>query len=90
MNSLANLQLLHGPVNLAKKDSWPWEWLTSSEAFVSDAAREHYRAQNDLDLLPDSFDGFLEFCEGRRDRLEKRLRTLLGVEDATATAADDE
>lgn len=90
VNSLANLQLLHGPVNLAKKDSWPWEWLMSSEAFVSDAAREHYRAQNDLDLLPDSFDGFLEFCAGRRDRLEKRLRTLLGVEDPIVTAADDE
>lgn len=78
VNGLANLQLLRGPVNIAKKDSWPWEWL-HSDAFLSAAAREQYAVQNDLDLLPGSFDGFLGFCTARRDRLEQRLRALLGV-----------
>lgn len=39
VNGLANLQLLRGPVNIAKKDSWPWEWL-ASDAFASTAGRE--------------------------------------------------
>ncbi|MCE3554513.1 DUF262 domain-containing protein [Pseudonocardia sp. RS11V-5] len=86
VNGLPNLQLLAGPVNIAKKDSWPWEWLASG-AFASEAARAQYRAQNDLDLLPDSFDGFLEFNAARQERLEHRLRKLLGVEEREDDAA---
>jgi hypothetical protein len=78
VNGLANLQLLHGPVNIGKKDSWPWDWLVSG-AFASPAAREQHVVQNDLDLMPDSFDGFLTFTAARRERLEQRLRTLLNV-----------
>ena len=81
-NELPNLQLLRGPVNVAKKDAWPGEWL-ASDAFVSEPAREQYRAQNDLDLLPDSFDGFLEFSTARRQRLEQRLRKLLDVDESS-------
>lgn len=87
VNGLANLQLLRGPVNIAKKDSWPWEWL-GSDAFHSAAAREQYVVQNDLDLLPESFDGFLEFCVARRDRLERRLRVLLGVPESDEAESD--
>ena len=79
-NGLPNLQLLRGPVNVAKKDAWPWDWL-ASDAFPSEAAREQYRAQNDLDLLPNSFDSFLEFIAARQQRLEQRLRKLLGVDE---------
>lgn len=88
VNSLANLQLLRGPVNIAKKDSWPWEWL-NSEAFHSAPAREQYVVQNDLDLLPESFDGFLKFCAARGDRLEQRLRSLLGVVESDQTGESD-
>ncbi len=84
VNGLANLQLLQGPVNIGKKDAWPWDWLKSPE-FTSEAERENYRARNDLDLLPETFDGFLDFYRARSERLEKRLRALLGVEDPTAT-----
>lgn len=83
VNGLANLQLLRGPVNVAKKDAWPWEWL-QSDAFLSDAAREQYVAQNDLDLLPESFEGFLRFSSARQERLEQRLRLLLDVPEHDA------
>ena len=78
VNGLPNLQLLQGPINVAKKDAWPWDWV-ESDAFVSDAAREHYRVQNDLDLMPSTLSTFLEFYAARRARLEQRLRTLLDV-----------
>lgn len=80
VNGLPNLQLLRGPVNVAKKDAWPWEWLASDE-FLSEEARAQYKVTHDLDLLPDSFAGFLDFSSARQQRLEQRLRKLLGVEE---------
>jgi hypothetical protein len=65
-------------VNIEKTNMWPWEWL-ASEPFPSKVAREHYVVQNDLDLLPESIDRFLEFYAARRARIERRLRNLLGV-----------
>ncbi|MGH3840159.1 MAG: DUF262 domain-containing protein [Pseudonocardiaceae bacterium] len=78
VNGLANLQLLQGLVNIEKNNIWPWEWLAAGP-FPSKVAREHYVVQNDLDLLPESIDGFLEFYAARRERIERRLRNLLGV-----------
>lgn len=80
VDGLANLQLLPGLVNVEKRDVWPWDWLAAGP-FPSAAARTHYAVQNDLDLLPGSLDGFLAFCEARRERLEKRLRVLLDVDE---------
>jgi hypothetical protein len=34
--------------------------------------------ENDLNELPLEFERFLEFYDGRRERIEQRLRTLLG------------
>ena len=87
VDGLANLQLLAGTANVEKTNKWPWEWL-AGPYFVSDAARDHYRAQNDLDLLPESFEGFLAFSSARRERIEARLRDLLGVEAASLLEAE--
>lgn len=87
VNGLANLQLLQGLVNIEKNNMWPWEWL-ASEPFPSTVAREHYVVQNDLDLLPESIDRFLEFYAARQARIERRLRNVLGVTvDERAVAA---
>lgn len=78
VDTLANLQLIDGLPNIEKQAKLPLEWL-SGPAFSSDAARTHYMAGNDLDGLPLSLDGFLEFLDGRRKRIEGRLRSLLGA-----------
>jgi len=36
--------------------------------------------ENDLEGLPLSLDEFLAFCDGRREKIEVRLRELLGSE----------
>lgn len=85
VNTLPNLQLLPGMPNAEKSDHWPWEWLQGPH-FPSDIARDNYRAQNDLDLLPTSLHGFLDFHEARRMRLSSRLEKLLGTPGGQASA----
>jgi len=43
-------------------------------------ARQTYMRENDLEGLPLSLDEFLAFCDGRREKIEVRLRELLGSE----------
>jgi hypothetical protein len=78
VNGLANLQLLAGGPNAEKSAALPSEWLTGPH-FISDAARQQYVLDNDLLNLPESITSFLDFYEGRRVELEKRLRQVLGV-----------
>ncbi|WP_197038914.1 DUF262 domain-containing protein [Herbidospora cretacea] len=78
VNGLPNLQLLGGLLNIAKSDAWPWEWLNGPH-FTSDAARENYLIQNDLDLLPNELAGFVDFYEARKRRMAERLSKLLGL-----------
>ena len=74
-------------MNIEKTNMWPWEWLVSGP-FPSTVAREYYVVQNDLDLLPESIDRFLEFYAACRARIERRLRNVLGVTvDERAVAA---
>lgn len=82
-NTLPNLQLLDSLPNTEKQAVLPSEWL-SGPAFSTDAARTHYMRENDLDGLPVGIDGYLEFHEGRRERIERRLRALLGLSSPAA------
>jgi hypothetical protein len=76
VNRLPNLQLLEGPANTSKSAKLPMAWLR--EHFSDTIARDYYRARHDLGDVPETMDGFEQFYEARRDRIEGRLRTLLG------------
>jgi hypothetical protein len=74
---LPNLQLLAGVPNIEKQAQLPLEWLHGPH-FTTAEARAGYMRENDLNELPLEFERFLEFYDGRRERIEQRLRTLLG------------
>jgi hypothetical protein len=76
VDGLANLQLLAGVPNTEKQAKLPADWLAGPH-FPTEALRQTYIAENDLQDLPDELDGFLEFYEARRQRIQKRLRSLL-------------
>ncbi|MBM0256008.1 DUF262 domain-containing protein [Micromonospora sp. 4G55] len=75
-DSLANLQLLEGPENIAKKDRVPREW--AQETF-SAAGYKNYLELNALPDLPGSIDEYLGWCERRYHLLGQRLAKLLGT-----------
>lgn len=75
---LANLQLLHGSINLDKSAVLPAEW---ARTHIPDTgARNGWLAGSDLSDLPESFLDFPAFYEKRRARMRARLVALLGVE----------
>ena len=78
-DGLANLQLLPGKENIGKSDLFPLGWAIQKYGKDS-AALLGYLEQNDMDDLPESLDGFLTFYDQRRDRLERRLVSILGRE----------
>jgi hypothetical protein len=78
VDGLPNLQLLQGSPNIEKQAMLPSEWLDGPH-FPSPAARTQYANDNDLEDVPKDITGFLGFYEGRRQRLEARLRDALGV-----------
>ncbi|WFE43502.1 DUF262 domain-containing protein [Verrucosispora sp. WMMD1129] len=75
-DSLANLQLLEGPENIAKKDKLPRAW---AEATFSAAGYQNYLELNALPDLPISLDDYLDWCERRYHLLGRRLALLLGT-----------
>jgi Protein of unknown function DUF262 len=82
VNGLPNLQLLPGPVNVAKLAELPLAWATST--YPREAERAAYLALHDLDGLPADLLGFIDFYEQRRGRMRDRLTRLL----AAGPAAD--
>jgi hypothetical protein len=81
VNRLPNLQLLEGPVNVAKQATMPDQWAES--AFRTPAERAAYLAFHDLVGLPSDLTGFDEFYERRRDLMKQRLeRLLIGPDNA--------
>ena len=83
------MQLLPGGPNQEKQAKLPKDWLTGPH-FTSDAQREQYVRENDLDtlivkdppekVLPDGMLAFPKFFDARRKSLEGRLKRALGVE----------
>ncbi|WFE99603.1 DUF262 domain-containing protein [Micromonospora sp. WMMD964] len=82
-DSLANLQLLEGPENIAKKDRLPDEW---ARATMSADAYQAYLQLNALPDLPATLDDYLGWCERRHELLGRRLAELLGT---TWTGAEE-
>jgi hypothetical protein len=76
-DTLGNLQLLKGQLNIEKQAMLPDAWLQT--AMQSEQERVSYMRENDLDGLPLDFANFPEFFDGRRARMLERLRTVLGL-----------
>jgi hypothetical protein len=77
-DGLANLQLLPGGENIGKSERLPLEW--ARDKYPNPDALRGYLEQNDMEDIPEGLDGFLDFYEARRDRLRRRLVTVLGRE----------
>lgn len=88
VNLLPNLQLLAGLPNVEKQDVLPYAWLHGPH-FPSEPARTSYVTENDLDGIPETLDGFLEFFDVRRSRIMTRLRRALGVPEPAADSAGE-
>lgn len=74
---LPNLQLMEGPVNVAKQDKYPRDWMI--ERFPDAGARAAYRARHELGDVPEDITGFMDFYVARQERIESRLRSVLSV-----------
>lgn len=77
VNNLANLQLLHGPINQSKSDQEFERWIKGECPTPSDLS-----AYKELHLIPDadlSFEHFPQFVEARTKLMRECLAELLGV-----------
>lgn len=90
-NRLPNLQLLEGPINVAKQADLPMDWARST---MKDVERHAYLATHDLEGMPEGIADFIDFYEVRRSRIGDRLSKLLltpepssspGLADAAAS-----
>ena len=78
MDGLPNLQLLEGSKNTEKQAMLPNDWL--NKHMGDDAqARQAYIDRHVLGEVPAGLQGFKAFYEGRLQRLEGRIRDVLGV-----------
>ncbi|MEI9900630.1 MAG: hypothetical protein WDN31_11495 [Hyphomicrobium sp.] len=64
-------------MNIEKLASLPLEWLERIHSDVTD--RQHYLTKNDLGQLPPDLSGFEAFHDARRDRIRKKLMTMLAT-----------
>ena len=78
-DGLANLQLLEGPANMEKRDKMPAEWLTG--AYPGLTERQAYQDRHLLVELTDSITEFDKFYDDRRERLEAKIRQMLGRDE---------
>jgi hypothetical protein len=77
-DQLPNLQLLDGPVNVAKQDKLPAKWMNG---YLPDLqARQAYQTRHELWDLPENIDGFMRFYSARQAKIGDRLRAVLGVQ----------
>lgn len=76
-NSLPNLQLLEGAINLEKLEKLPLDWLTHREP--DELQRQRYLLVHDLGDMPSKLEGCPEFWSARRARLLNRLIAILGL-----------
>jgi hypothetical protein len=85
---LPNLQLLEGHANISKQATLPAEWWAQAEP--NSDVRHAVFASQDMTGLPPTLAGFLDFFDTRRQRLETKLRTMLGVKPVQDSGTDAE
>ena len=76
-NRLGNLQLLEGAINIEKQATLPAEWIETRYANEDD--RRHYCDLYLLANVPEGLNGFLDFYEERRGRLQQRITDLVNT-----------
>jgi hypothetical protein len=78
---LPNLELLPGPVNIAKSDTAPDKWI-ENEHPDGDERRAFFKLNALPAELPHSVDDFLAFLEVRRTTLAARIKDKLKTQDS--------
>ena len=74
-NRIGNLQLLDGAINLEKQATLPAEWI--KRQYPDLEARRHHCELYVLGDIPADVDGFSEFYEARRERLQSRISDVV-------------
>ncbi|MCY3953371.1 MAG: DUF262 domain-containing protein [bacterium] len=74
---LANLQLLDHSVNNEKRATLPADWLDAHCA--DDQVRQYYCDRHLLGDVPKEINHFLEYYDGRRQKLHNRIRDLVNA-----------
>lgn len=74
---LPNLQLMEGPVNVAKQDKLPAAWMR--DHLPDEGARNAYQSRHDLGEVPEDITAFMEFYASRQARMGSRIRSVLGL-----------
>ena len=74
-NRIGNLQLLAGTINLEKRDQLPAVWIENH--YQDPQQRQHYCEQHLFGVIPREMQGFAEFHETRRERLQHRITELV-------------
>jgi len=74
-NSLGNLQLLEGALNVEKRAALPAEWL--AERYPIEGDRTHYVNIHELGVVPSDIGLFDQFVDARRERLRKRITAIV-------------
>ncbi|MBY5834886.1 DUF262 domain-containing protein [Rhizobium leguminosarum] len=74
-NRLPNLQLLEGAINNQKRQKMPHEWYAWTKP--DQVARDQYLSGLEIAVLPETLEGFPEFCEKRRGALKARIMQVL-------------
>lgn len=88
VNLLPNLQLLAGTANIEKQDVLPADWISSDTVFPTEAKRQSYLKENDLDGLPLDLADYLSFYEQRKARIRERLIKALGATSTPPALAE--
>jgi hypothetical protein len=74
-NSLGNLQLLEGALNVEKRAALPAKWLETR--YPVEADRKHYTEIHQLGQVPAEISLFEEFVQARREKLRTRITAIV-------------
>jgi hypothetical protein len=76
-NSLGNLQLLEGSINVEKRAVSPAEWLATR--YPNESDRAHYASIHELGHVPSDISSFDKFVEARKKRLRKGIASVVNA-----------
>ncbi|MDN5557173.1 MAG: DUF262 domain-containing protein, partial [Acinetobacter sp.] len=86
-NTVANLQLIPGSVNIDKKATQPAAWLNNY--FEDDSSKRMYMSSQLIDDLSTDLNQFESFCISRREKIEAKLRKILEVKELNTSYKND-
>ncbi|MEB3767092.1 GmrSD restriction endonuclease domain-containing protein [Acinetobacter sp. MD2] len=86
-NTVANLQLIPGSVNVDKKAIQPAVWLNNY--FEDESSKRMYMSSQLIDNLSNDLNQFENFCISRREKIETKLRKILEVKELNTSYKKD-